>query len=149
MSMSEALYALSLYVLGMAITRIILGKRLTRVSSKTILVISVFLLAAGGVVIQAALSQAFVVTGLILLGAGLAAGFPVMLGFVGERYKAVSGTAFSIVISMALVGSMVTNYLMGLIAEHYGIQHLTTVGIVLTTLMLLFLLGIFRKLSTT
>ena len=148
-SMSEALYALSLYVLGMAITRIILGKILTQVSSKTILVISVLVLAAGGVVLQLAISHAVITAGLILLGVGLAAGFPVMLGYVGDRYKAVSGTAFSIVISMALIGSMVTNYLMGMIAEHYGIQHLVTVVLVLTALMLLFLLGIFRKLSIT
>ena len=82
----------------------ILGKILTQVSSKTILVISVLVLAAGGVVLQLAISHAVITAGLILLGVGLAAGFPVMLGYVGDRYKAVSGTAFSIVISMALIG---------------------------------------------
>ena len=111
--------------------------------------IQVLVLAAGGVVLQLAISHAVITAGLILLGVGLAAGFPVMLGYVGDRYKAVSGTAFSIVISMALIGSMVTNYLMGMIAAHYGIQHLVTVVLVLTALMLLFLLGIFRKLSIT
>ena len=146
-SMSNALYALSLYVLGMAITRIILGKILKRVSSKSILLMSIALLAIACVLIHLGTSYSFYTIGLIILGAGLAAGYPVTLGYVGDRYKTLSGTAFSIVISMALVGSMIINYLMGLIVERFGIQHLTTMGFVLTTGMLFFLLMIFEKIK--
>ena len=146
-SMSNALYALSLYVLGMAITRIILGKILKRVSSKSILLMSIALLAIACVLIHFGTSYSLYTIGLVILGAGLAAGYPVTLGFVGDRYKTLSGTAFSIVISMALVGSMIINYLMGLIVERFGIQHLTTMGFVLTTGMLFFLLMIFKKIK--
>ena len=146
-SMSNALYALSLYVLGMAITRIILGKILKRVSSKSILLMSIALLAIACVLIHLGTSYSLYTIGLIILGAGLAAGYPVTLGYVGDRYKTLSGTAFSIVISMALVGSMIINYLMGLIVERFGIQHLTTMGFVLTTGMLFFLLMIFEKIK--
>ena len=45
-------------------------------------------------------------TGFMLLGAGFAGGFPIMLGFVGERYKNLSGTAFSFVLTVALLGNM-------------------------------------------
>jgi hypothetical protein len=41
-------------------------------------------------------------TGVSLLGCGLAATFPVVLGFVGDRYAQLAGTAFSVVIVMAL-----------------------------------------------
>ncbi len=82
------------------------------------------------------------------IGAGLAAGFPVMLGFLGDRYAAVSGTAFSIAISIALVGNMVVNYLMGILAEQFGIQHLTTLAFTLTVFMLLLSLTILKKLRT-
>ncbi len=146
-SMSNALYALSLYVVGMAITRIILGKILKRVSSKSILLMSIALLAIACVLIHFGTSFSLSAIGLVILGAGLAAGYPVTLGFVGDRYKTLSGTAFSIVISMALVGSMIINYLMGLIVERFGIQHLTTMGFVLTTGMLFFLLMIFKKIK--
>ncbi len=146
-SMSNALYALSLYVVGMAITRIILGKILKRVSSKSILLMSIALLVIACVLIQFGTSFSLSAIGLVILGAGLAAGYPVTLGFVGDRYKTLSGTAFSIVISMALVGSMIINYLMGLIVERFGIQHLTTMGFVLTTGMLFFLLMIFKKIK--
>ena len=146
-SMSNALYALSLYVVGMAVTRIILGKILKQVSSKGILLMSIALLVIACVLIQFGTSFTLSAIGLVILGAGLAAGYPVMLGFVGDRYKTLSGTAFSIVISMALVGSMIINYLMGLIVERFGIQHLTTMGFVLTTGMLFFLVMIFKKIK--
>ena len=147
-SMSNALYALSLYVLGMAITRIILGKILKRVSSKTILLLSMVLLVIALALIHFGTSFSASTVGLVILGAGLAAGYPVMLGFVGDRYKNLSGTAFSIVISMALLGSMIINYLMGVIVERFGIQHLVTMGFVLTTGMLFFILMVFSKIKS-
>src|SRR5688572_26567777 len=148
MSMSNALYALSLYVAGMAIMRIILGKILKRVSSKSILLLSIVLLVIACALIHFGTSFSASTVGLVILGAGLAAGYPVMLGLVGDRYKKLSGTAFSIVISMALVGSMIINYLMGLIVERFGIQHLITMGFVLTTGMLFFILMVFSKIKS-
>jgi FHS family glucose/mannose:H+ symporter-like MFS transporter len=49
-----------------------------------------------------------------------------MLGMVGNRYPQLSGTAFSFVLVVALLGNMVVNYSMGLVAENFGIKHLTT-----------------------
>src|SRR5690606_34949487 len=69
--------------------------------------------------------------GLTTIGIGLAAGFPVMLGFVGEMYAAVSGTAFSIVLTIALLGNMLVNLVMGKIVEEHGIAQLTTVAFVM------------------
>jgi predicted permease len=66
--------------------------------------------------------------GLMVLGAGLACGFPVMLGFVGERYRELSGTAFSFVLVVGLLGNISVNYCMGVISQNYGIGHLTTVA---------------------
>lgn len=147
-SISNALYALSLYVVGMAITRIILGKVLKRVSSKSILLISIALQVIACVLIHFGTSFSVSAIGMVILGAGLAAGYPVTLGLVGDRYKTLSGTAFSIVISMALVGSMIINYLMGLIAERFGIQHLITVILVLSAGMLFFIIMIFKKIKS-
>ena len=144
-SMSNALYALSLYVVGMAVTRLVLTKILRQVSSKAVLLSSVAFLLIACLLMQFGTSYNVFTLGLVILGVGLAAGFPLTLGFVGDRYKNVSGTAFSIVISMSLVGSMINNYLMGLIAERFGIQHLITMGFVLTTSMLIFLIMIFKK----
>jgi fucose permease len=89
--------------------------------------------------------MSFAVSGLVLLGAGLAAGFPVMLGLVGNRYAALSGTAFSLVLFIALIGNMIINYVMGIIARNSGIHHLTTVAFAELFIMILLSLFIFGK----
>ena len=147
-STSEALYALSWYVAGMAVTRVILGSALRQVTPKAVLMTSIVFLLVGCSLMSMTTSYSWSLAGLISIGAGLAAGFPVMLGFTGDRYAAVSGTAFSIVISIALAGNMVVNYLMGIIAEHFGIQHLTTLAFALTFFMFLLSVTILKKLKT-
>lgn len=144
---SNALYALSLYVVGMAVMRILIGSVLRPLSSRKILFLSFGLLLAGCLLLQIAISYYMAVAGLILIGAGLAAGFPIMLGFVGDRYEKLSGTAFSLVLVMALVGNMLVNFLMGVIAEAFGIQHLTTVAFTLLAIMLLLSLTILKKIK--
>jgi MFS family permease len=81
------------------------------------------------------------------MGAGLAAGFPIMLGFVGDRFKELSGTAFSIAFVIALAGNMIINYSMGFIAQRYGIKHLITVGFVELAAMILLCIVILKKLN--
>ena len=144
---SEALYALSLYVVGMAVMRLLIGSVWRNVSSRNILYLSFSLLALGSLLLTITTVFYLAVAGLILLGAGLAAGFPVMLGFVGNRYSELSGTAFSFVLVIALIGNMLLNFLMGIIAEHFGIQHLTTVAFSITVIMLLLTLSILKKLN--
>jgi len=145
-SESNALYSLSLFVAGMAVMRLLIGSIFRKISSQNILFLSFGLLLAGCLLLKFAGSFAVAVAGLILLGAGLAAGFPLMLGFVGNRYAQLSGTAFSIVLVVALSGNMLVNILMGIIAEKWGIQHLTTVALVEIFFMILLALVILNKL---
>src|SRR5256885_11397835 len=51
-----------------------------------------------------------VAAAIFVLGCGFAAVFPVMFGFVGDRYADLSGTALSIVMVMALVGGTLMPY---------------------------------------
>ncbi|MEP6736574.1 MAG: MFS transporter [Chryseolinea sp.] len=142
---SKALYALSLYVTGMAVMRLILASLLRKTQAKVMVMISILLLMAGTLLLHFTESYGVSVAGLMILGAGLAAGFPVMLGLVGTQYAEVSGTAFSIVISIALVGNILLNYGMGLLVEHYGITQLTTLSFVISMLMFLLTIIIFHK----
>ena len=86
--------------------------------------------------------------GLFLSGAGVAAGFPVMLGFVGERFSTLSGTAFSFVFTIALIGNMAVNYIMGVIVHRYGVQHLVTVAYCEIGVMMLLCWLIAKKLHS-
>lgn len=134
-SEQNALFGLSLFVTGMAVVRLLIGSVLRELSQKAILSTSFLLLLMGGLVLALGTSYSVSIIGLICLGAGLAAGFPIMLGFIGHAYSSISATAFGIVLTIALIGNMLINYLMGIVAEYYGIQYLTILLFALTLIM--------------
>lgn len=144
---SKALYALSLSVVGMTVMRLLLGSVLRNISTKKIWTIAFSLLLLGLLFLSFAKSFYPAVAGLILTGGGLAAGFPIMLGFVGDRFKELSGTAFSIVFVIALLGNMIINYGMGFIVQDYGVRHLTTVGFIEFFIMMALCITVLKKLN--
>jgi len=81
-------------------------------------------------------------TALIIVGAGFAAGFPVILGYIGQLYANLSGTAFSIALIIALTGNTLLNYLFGIIAGKYGISSLPLLVLACITCMLFLLISI-------
>ena len=119
-SASNALFVLSSFVVALTVARIILGKVL-RVFSPLKIMSGGFVLAGIGCLFLF-FGQTFYlsISGLVLIGLGLAAGFPVVLGYIGQRYTRLSSTAFSIVITIALIGNVIANYAMGLISQKYG-----------------------------
>lgn len=142
---SQALFALSLYVIGMAVMRLLLGSIFRNLSARNILLTSFLFLLSGCLLLNNPGHYALAITGLVCIGIGLAAGFPIMLGFVGNLYAELSGTAFSIVLTIALIGNMLVNFAMGIIAEEYGVQHLTTVAFTLLTAMFFLSIIILNK----
>ena len=145
---SNALYALSLHIAGMIVMRILIGTAFRSMSQVTIMWVSLILLLLGTLMLQVGLSFTLSVAGLVLLGAGVAAGFPVMLGFVGDVYFARSGAAFSFVMVIALIGNMLINYFTGVIVKDYGVQHLTTVSYAVVITMMVLCIFIFKRLNS-
>ena len=143
----KALYALSLYVVGMTAMRLLLGSFLKAVPVKNLLITSFALLLAGCFCLEFADTFYIAVAGLLLLGAGLAGGFPIMLGMVGHRYAAISGTAFSFVLVIALLGNTLVNYGMGIVVDHYGIGYLTKIAFLESIIMLLLTIFILRRIT--
>lgn len=144
----KSLFALSLFVAGMTVMRLLLGSVLKNVPVYKIWTGCFSMILAGLLLLSFATSFPVSVVALILTGAGLAAGFPVMLGFVGNRYEKLSGTAFSLVLVIALTGNMIINYLMGAVAQAYGIGHLITVAITEWIVMVILCVSILKKLKT-
>jgi fucose permease len=143
----SALIALSSYVAGMTLTRLLIGSVFRNVSERTLLFSSFLIIFTALVLIILSGSIGVAVTAFALLGTGLAAGFPTMLGIVGNRYPDISGTAFSFVMAVALVGNILVNYSMGQVAENYGITYLTTFTFVELAVLVILALMIFRKLK--
>ena len=141
---SFALYALSLHIVGMIGMRLLIGTVFRQVSNINLMWSCLGLLFLGIILMQFGTGSAIIISGLILSGAGLAGGFPIMLGFVGERFKELSGTAFSFVFTIALVGNMLINYIMGLVVHAYGVSHLTTVSFTMIMVMTILCYFIFK-----
>ncbi len=146
---SNALYALSLYVAGMTAMRFFWGTVLRTVPPAKMIMASFVFILAGITLLKFGSSFNFDLTGLILTGIGLGAGFPVMLGVTASLYAERSGTAFSLVLVVSLAGNMMVNYMMGIIANRYGINHLTTVAFAELIVMFLLALFIFKKINNS
>jgi len=144
-SNEKALYALSFSLVGLTVARLALGGLLKKISSVKVLAVSLFLVIAGNLVLHYAQSFPPAFIALVIIGAGLAGGFPIILGYVGQLYTQLSGTAFSIALVIALIGNTLINYSFGIIAEKFGIGYLPLAMLLTMSSMLLLLFVIYQK----
>lgn len=141
----NALYALSSCIVGLTLTRIVLGRLMKRVSSYYLMLVSLILIAIGCGVLAITNQYALAFAALIIIGAGFAAGFPVMLGYIGQLFPAYSGTAFSIAFVIALGGNILLNFIFGAVAKSYSIGYLPYFVLASVACMLVLLMSIRRK----
>ena len=118
----RALVFLSLYWFGLMLARIGLGTLLGRAAPARVLLACLAVGFVGAVMLLVTHNVAAAATGVFLLGCGCAASFPVVLGFVGDRYAQLSGTAFSVVIVMALTGGMLFPFATGALGAVHGLR---------------------------
>jgi FHS family glucose/mannose:H+ symporter-like MFS transporter len=85
--------------------------------NQTIVFLSALLSLAAAVLIVVAPSGFLAVLGVVGIGLGFAAIFPTTLAVVGESFPRFSGTAFSFVFVIALMGGMTSPWLTGKIAH--------------------------------
>jgi MFS family permease len=135
--------------MGMVMMRLLMGSVFRKIPEIIIMWACIIILSMGIALMQLGENPTIIIGGLILSGAGLAGGFPLMLGFVGERFAHLSGTAFSFVFTIALLGNMLINYLMGIVVHRYGVHHLTTVAYIEIAIMAILFYFIIQKLKST
>jgi fucose permease len=140
----KALMSLTMYVGIFTVARFVIGILLKVISAKLVLVSSVIIALAGGMLILVAGNVGIYTAGLLCIGFGLAAGFPVVLGMVGDQFAAWTGTAFGVVFSIALIGNIIINYLTGVAAELWTIITFPIIYVISGLLMLILILVAFR-----
>ena len=114
---------------------------LKRASHSRLLVSFISIAFLGTLILLTAQSPAFGLPGLMLVGFGFAAVFPIVLGFVGDLYPRLSGTAFSMVFVMALAGGSLMPWVSGLLGNTHGLRMALAIvpaGLVLMTLVFAF-----------
>lgn len=118
----NALLILSLYWTGMTVARFALGYILRRAAAIAVLYSCLAIAFAGALLLLTTHTLAVAAIGAFALGVGFAAMFPTVLGFVGDRYASLSGTAFSVAIAMALCGGMLVPFAAGVLGTNYGMR---------------------------
>lgn len=121
---AQALLGLSVHMAGIIAMRLLSASVFRNTAQTTILWACLLQLLIGVVLLQQGQTVWMIYVGLFLCGAGVSGGFPVMLGFVGQYFSTISGTAISFVFVIALIGNMLINYITGVIIQQYGIQQL-------------------------
>lgn len=141
-SETDALYALSLSVVGLTSGRLLLGGLMKKISSFTIMIVSLTCVLAGCAALYMATDYLISLVALILIGAGLAGGFPVILGYVGQLYTALSGTAFSIALVIALTGNFIINFSFAKLASKTSVKYMPLAVIICVIIMMVVLFAI-------
>ncbi len=97
--------------------RLVSSRLVRKVGNEKLILGSAALALAAAALMAFAPSGAAAAAGAVAIGLGFAAIYPTTLAIVGGRFAAFTGTAFSIVISVGLVGGMLAPWLAGKIAE--------------------------------
>ena len=136
---NRAVFLLSLFWVGMVVARLMLGIWLKRRDPSRALVVSIIIALVGSVILIQSTVPVMAGVAILVMGAGLAAGFPVVLGLVGDQHPELSGTAFSVVLVMALTGGSLVPYVTGVIGESAGLRSaffIVPVGLIAMALLL-------------
>jgi len=137
----NALLALSVLAMSLTASRLLLGRILKIFSTQKIFFITLFTGMVAIIILYVGTSYTAILCGIVLLGIGMSTGFPLMLGYVAELYSGLSGTAFSVVLVIALTGNMLINYSMGIAAQQKGIGSWPVLLLICMTAMILLLWG--------
>jgi MFS transporter, FHS family, glucose/mannose:H+ symporter len=122
LSEDRSILVLSLFWVGMVAARLVLTQLLRYRPAAVVFPGFLAVALAGAGLLLAGRSIAAAGAGLFLLGFGLASGFPILLGFLGGLYQDLTGTAFSAVFVMALVGGSSLPYLTGVLGDRQGLR---------------------------
>ena len=110
-----ALYALGFISVGILTSRILTSYLLKVFPKLTILTISMLITSLGMGLIVLADSKFSAIAGTFTMGLGYASTFPIVLGTIGDKFKEISGTAFSFALVIGLTGNTLLNLLVGIV----------------------------------
>lgn len=142
-----ALMALTLSNICLVISRLLLGIILLKVKPARVLYGCWSCVLIGSLVMYFVHTVPGLYLGMALIGFGFGAGFPVILGYTGELYPGFTGTAFSIVITIALIGNTIINGLTGVVSQKFGVSYFPLVMVASVIAMMIIFAVVFQKMK--
>jgi MFS transporter, FHS family, glucose/mannose:H+ symporter len=121
-SISVASYLLAAYWGALMLGRVIVSRATLHKSAGSVILASALAVAASMLLLLTVRSILAAAISVILLGLSTTMIFPTVLGLAGSSYVSYSGTVFGILIGIALAGGMTLPWLVGKLAEGWGIR---------------------------
>ncbi|WP_291859204.1 sugar MFS transporter [Marinilabilia sp.] len=118
----KGLYAITISASGLTFARLLLGRFLKIYPTFRVLLISMVIFTFGTIIFGWGNSFLISLSGIAIMGLGMAAFFPVMMGFTVSHFPQNPGTALSLVMAMGLLGNLLINYITGLILDYFGVE---------------------------
>lgn len=143
----DVVLSLTFFVFGMTVSRLILSYLLRIIKHEYILSGGIMIAIIGMIILNYAINLPLAAISLFITGFGLAAGFPVIIGYIGTSYKYISGTAIGIAMFIALIGNTLLNFGMGFISESFGISSFPILIIVLLLIQTIILFTNFKTIK--
>jgi len=137
-SENRAVFFFSFFWVGLTLARLGLGSLLRQIDPGRILLFSLLITFCGILILINAGGLTMAVMALFLIGAGFAAVFPVILGYTGSLFASLSGTAFSILFVIALIGGSLLPLVTGILAESFSLR--LALGIIPVSLVMVFII---------
>ncbi|TAM93993.1 MAG: MFS transporter [Chitinophagaceae bacterium] len=144
---SFALMALTLSNIALVISRLLLGILLVKVKPYRMLYFCWSCVLIGSLIMYFVHTVAGLYLGMALIGFGFGAGFPVILGYVGELNPGFTGTAFGVVITIALIGNTLINGLTGVVSQRFGVNYFPLVIVACVIAMMIIFAVVFQKMK--
>lgn len=114
------LQTLTCMVVALTIARLVLVVLLEKVRQDKIL-ISCFCIAMIGFMLLSVAQNFFVAAaGMIFVGVGISATYPVILNVIGKEYSALVGTAFGVAMTISIIGNTLINSMVGTLSSLWG-----------------------------
>jgi len=149
LSIDKALFALSLMMVSITIGRLILGFVLTKIKDYYAVLACLIIVIVAAITLYTSRGMTTAAIGLLLMGIGFSAGFPVLYGYAGTLFSEFAGTAFSIILVIALFGNTLLNYLVGIVSSNFGIKYYLVIVIGSALCMLVLFSVLARRTAKT
>jgi fucose permease len=110
------------YWAALMLGRLASARLLARASKPAVVAGSGLAAAIGSLLVLVARSTGWMTVGVLVLGGAFASVYPTVLAMAGDRYRRYSGSVFSALFSIALVGGMIFPWTIGHLAQAFGVR---------------------------
>jgi fucose permease len=139
-----ASFVLAGYWAAMMLGRVFSSRWVERVGTRRLVLAAAVTAWVAAILVAWSPSPIAAVAGVVLLGLGFAAIFPTTLAVIGEAFPRLTGTAFSVVFVIALVGGMTAPWVTGNVAQTHGLANGMLVPVVSCSMIVVIQILIMR-----